>query len=477
MRKVTILTDWVRFLLPLMVMVVSGIYPRPHQVEKSLAQAVQARIFHHPATASSHLREAAELLPWRLDLWEQAGIFALEGGEYESAVQDLIRARSGSSLSVEGHVALGDAYAQLGETQKAVETWQNLIYQGYQSVDVYRRLVETFQNTGELDLANQALEQWVSLSPDDPQVYYHLGLNQSIFTPDLAVESLQQAKRLDPALTASVHTMVVNLRQANGNEDPAYRLVLTGRGLGAVGAWNLAGEAFRQATIVRPHYAEAWAFLGEAQQHMDTADAESALQDIRKALEIDPSSVIAQALHAVYWQRQGKPDQALPSLSEAARMEPENPTWQIELGNTLASLGKLYPALEHFQRAVEITPEDGYVWKAMASFSIQFHVDVGSVGIPAARRAILLMPRDPGCPDLLGQALLWQGDLLSAERFFQRGLEIDPKYAPAYLHLGVLFLQQGERDLANQMLTRAAELDPEGPTGVQALRQLELYLP
>jgi len=477
MRRAVIASDWVRFLLPLLVMLAAGVYPRPHLVEDSLAQADQAVTFHHPGTASSYLRKAAQLLPWRLDLWEQAGIFALEGGEYEAAVQDLMRARSGRSLSVEARIALGDAYAKLGEIQQAVETWQGLITQGFPSVEVYQRLVETYQKTGDLDHANQVLEQWVSLTQDDPQVFYQLGLNQSISQPDRAVESLQQAKRLDPALTASVHTLVVNLKQAGMEEDPAYRLVLTGRGLGAVGAWDLAGEAFRQATVVRPDYAEAWAFLGEAHQHTEMPDARSALQDLQKALEIDPSSVIAQALHAVYWQRQGKLDQALPSLDEAARLEPENPTWQIELGNTLAGTGKLYPALEHFQRAVDLAPEDGFVWKALASFSIQYRVDVSTVGIPAARRAILLSPRDPGNPDLLGQALLWQGDTISAERFFKQSLEVDPKYAPAFLHLGMLFLQKGEPDLANQMLTRAAELDPDGPFGIQALRQLELYLP
>jgi tetratricopeptide (TPR) repeat protein len=334
-----------------------------------------------------------------------------------------------------------------------------------------------YQKTGDLEQASQVLQEWVALEPDDPMVYYYLGLNQSIPHPDLAVESLQQAKRLDPALTTSVHTLVVNLNQASAEEDPAYRLVLTGRGLGAVDAWDLAGEAFRQATVARPDYAEAWAFLGEARQHLEKPDARAALLDLQKALEINPSSVIAQALHAVYWQRQGNPDQALPSLNEAARLEPENPVWQIELGNALAAVGKLYPALEHFQAAVDLAPDDGYAWKALASYSIQFRVEVSSVGIPAARKSILFLPRDPEPLDLLGQALLSQGDVISAERFFQQAVEIDPKHSPSYLHLGMLYLQKGERDLANQALTRAVELDPEGPTGVQALRQLELYLP
>jgi tetratricopeptide (TPR) repeat protein len=477
MRKLALVSDWVRLLLPFLLLLAVGVYPRPHQVDRSLTIARQAVSFHHSGTASQELQRAAEHLPWRLDLWEQAGIHAFEAGDYEAALHNLRQAGVSSRLTQESQIVLGDAYAKLGDEARAVETWQSLLAMGPPSVSVYQRLADAYQKAGDLDRAGRVLEQWIILAPDDPSVQYRIGLLQSILRPDLALESLQAARRLDPDLASAVLTLEAHLKQASGDGDPAFRLLVTGRGLGAVNAWDLAWEAFRKAVVIRPDYAEAWAFLGEARQHVDPVDSETAYQDIQKALEINPASVIAQALHAVYWRRQGKPDLALVPLTEAARLEPENPAWQIELGNTLAGMGELYPALEHFQQAVDMAPNDGVAWQALAAFSIQYRLEITGIGIPAARRAMLLLPRDPANPDLLGQAMLWQGDLISARRFFERCLETDAGYAPAYLHLGMLYLQSSDQSLAEEMLFRAVELDPDGFTGDQALRQLELYLP
>ena len=55
-------------------------------------------------------------------------------------------------------------------------------------------------------------------------------------------------------------------------DHPAYTLLETGRALAKVDRWPLEAEAFHQATLARPDYAEAWAYWGEALQHPDGAD-------------------------------------------------------------------------------------------------------------------------------------------------------------------------------------------------------------
>jgi Flp pilus assembly protein TadD len=99
------------------------------------------------------------------------------------------------------------------------------------------------------------------------------------------------------------------------------------------------------------------------------------------------------------------------------------------------------------------------------------------VGLPAARQAVLLAPDDPACLDTLGQVFFLLGDAASAERFFDRALQADAGFAPAHLHLGLVYLQQGDSKEAVDQFTLASRLAPGSPTAEQAQRLLENPLP
>jgi Tfp pilus assembly protein PilF len=75
--------------------------------------------------------------------------------------------------------------------------------------------------------------------------------------------------------------------------------------------------------------------------------------------------------------------------------------------------------------------------------------------------------------DLMGQVLVHLGDLASAERFIVKALQADPTYAAAHLHLGLVYLLQGDPQAARRSLETAASLDPHGSTGSLARRLLE----
>jgi tetratricopeptide (TPR) repeat protein len=241
-----------------------------------------------------------------------------------------------------------------------------------------------------------------------------------------------------------------------------------------MGEWDLAAEAFGRAVSVSPGYAEAWAYLGEARQHT----GEDGFPDLSKAHEIDPGSLAVNTFLALYWQRAGDYPRALAHLDAGLAADPDNPSLLAEMGNTYALSGDLDSARVHYERAVESAPSDPRFWRAMAVFSITHEYQLRETGLPAASQAIKLAPKDPASLDVMAQVLFLLGNPGNAQRFLELAIAADPSYADAHLHLALLYLEDGETDLAYQELNKASSLaSTSSPTSEHARRLLEQLFP
>jgi len=69
--------------------------------------------------------------------------------------------------------------------------------------------------------------------------------------------------------------------------------------------------------------------------------------------------------------------------------------------------------------------------------------------------------------------LLTSGDLVNAEQFLRKAIELDPGNATAFYYLGVLYLQDQKGGDANQAFNRSVELSEGGSIGWMAARLLE----
>ncbi len=69
------------------------------------------------------------------------------------------------------------------------------------------------------------------------------------------------------------------------------------------------------------------------------------------------------------------------------------------------------------------------------------------------------------------------GNYSAAEVYLQKSVKLSPTEAAPILHLGMIYLQTGERALAYSYLNQAKILDPTGSAGSQAGRLLEQYFP
>lgn len=482
MRNLTDSGIIARLLLPLVVLIFSGIVPRPHVVTQALQQAHMELL--EPGSplaairAAKALAQAAEHIPWRADLWEQAGQLALKGGDYPAAVGYYERAAAQNSLSPAGQISLGDAYAGSGDQAAASKAWQKALLAQGSSEALLSKLLETHRLLGDYPAAIADLQALTSLRPADAALRYQLGLLLATQQPEIAMAHLAQAAELDHSLEAKAQTLIGRIRTASLSDDPAQTLFESGRALASIGEWNLAVEAFRQATVARPDFADAWAFWGEARQHVEDYSLNPVPPlELEKALSLEPASLSANTLMALFYQRHARFDQAQEYLRKVTGLYPKNPALQVELGEALALGGDLEAALQAYQQAVALAPQDPAYHRQLAGFCIRYEYRLKEVGLAAARQAVLLDPQGPDSLDVLGQTLFILGDLDSAERFYLRALEAQPKHTSALLHLGLVYMLQGEPQRARQEWSLVISLAPGTSAAQQAQRLINNYFP
>jgi tetratricopeptide (TPR) repeat protein len=440
---------------------------------EDLRQAEQAMGEGRFAAAASNYSAAARLLAWQPALWERAAQAALASGNPQTAIPLFERAEDKKALSLQGWLAWGDAYQQSGDVASALATWQAGIAQHGSSVAVYARLARAYRLQGDYPAAITAWRALLDLDAGDADAHYQLGLLLASTAPELALPELMQAARLDPGLDATVQGLRASLNAGLLVDDRPYQLLMSGRALAALGEWELAAEAFRRALSARRDYAEAWAWLGEALQHLG-ADS---LTDLQTALLLDPDSPGVNALVGLYWQRQGQAGQALAYFRTTMRLEPGNAAWQAAAGSAAEQSGDLVMALAYYKQAVALDPQGAAYWRSLASFCARYQVEVTETGLPAAQHLLALAPQDWRSQDVMGQVAQAASDPLSAEKYYLGALELAPEQAAPHFHLGVLYLQMGRSQPAYDNLVKSQKLDRDGLYGWQAGRLLERYFP
>lgn len=419
--------------------------------------------------AAEHYTAAARRLPWRADLYELAGHYYYHAEEYALAEASYQKAHQRGALSPEGWVAWGDVVYLSGDTQRGAELWKAGLEEPNPSENLYSRLAEMYRQDGEYSKAAEYLQRYVEIHSEDASARYRLGLLLTLSDPDEALSQLINASQLDPQFDPAAQTLRTALNLSALEESPSAQKVVIGRGLGLVEEWELARAAFEQAVRLDEENAEAWAWLGEAEQR---SAGEDALNHLDRALELDPNSPVVRSLRGLYFQRIGNHRQALVEYQYAAKFEPENPAWYVSIGEEYAVLGDLIIALDAYQYATTVAPQDAEYWRRLADFCARNRIHIRDVGLPAAQTAVKLTPDDPLALDMLGWLLVLDGRYYEAERFLFDALAADPELAPAHYHLGLLYLQTNDRAAMRDHLTQARDLGSG-----EAAALLEEYFP
>ena len=439
----------------------------------AMQDAREAIALNQPELAAAALKNALEFAPNQPATWLQLAASYKEAGDLPTAISAYEKAGSLDALSPAKKSELASLYILTGDTEAAYTILVELAQNPQPDSSVYSSLVTLQKQNGELELAKETLLKWTRDYPADSSALYQLGVLSCMDDPGLALTSLARAAEADPQYQYAYDTLKPAL-SARDSGQPAYNLVLLGRALGMLNEWAMAALVFQAAAELEPQYPEALAFLSEALYQ--TGQDGSA--QVEMALQTNPDSIVANAIHAVQQRRMGNLDIALFSLYRAAALEPEQGIWQLEIASTLIEMDAVAEAFPHLKTAVLLEPLNIQFWKALSDYCASTGIYLRDEGLPAARKVMLLAPDDPGSFDTMGRSLAALGDLENAIRYYQAALARDPAHASAHLHLAQAYLNQGRSQLALEHLALAQSYAIEDPQTLKtATRLMERYFP
>jgi tetratricopeptide (TPR) repeat protein len=430
------------------------------------AQAAAARKDY--AAAATALADAAERLPYMGSVVYQAGLAELAAGKYEPAIQYIQSAAALDGWTPDKRVALGDAYSGHGDQNAAADQWSQALKDRPTDAALLQRLAGTYETTGRYTDTVAILTSLVALGQATPDMQYRLALLTAADSPSDALARLAVVIQVAPNRAANARALQQAIQTGLQAKDEAYTFGLTGFTFIQIQEWALAEKALRHAVAINPNYARAHAYLGLALDSQNK-DGRSAYET---ALKLEPNSPWINYMLGVHWRHLGESGTAINYFNRAVALDPQNPAFAAELANTYAADADLTEAEHWFREAVRLAPQDAHLWLVLARFYCDQNYHIADEGLPAARQAVGLAPNDAAAVDSLGCALLLTDDLVNAEKNILRALSLDANLPSAYDHLGQLYLRQNKTPEAEAAFNHALALDPDGPYGHQAFQAL-----
>ena len=322
--------------------------------------------------------------------------------------------------------------------------------------------------------AETQLQSLTSSQPDNPQVWFDLGFTEShLGKSSEAASAYRKAVDLTPAWF-----------EANLN---------LGLALAKAGDRTGAATALRAATGLKPvnnpvgQVSNAWFSLAQV---LEESDANEALADYQKALEINASNVeaavgagklleargnMAEAekkylvaadlgdsggmgrLIGIYIKQKRLPD-AESWLRKYLAANPQNAAAQVQLGRLLAAEGKDKEAIAVLQ-SINSSAADPTASRELASLYLD------SKQYDAAAKILQdLVQKNPKDGELhcnLGSAFLHQHKYTEAESELIQGLNLNPRQDDAYWELAFAAQQNNHYELAIRVLDARAKRLPE----------------
>lgn len=195
--------------------------------------------------------------------------------------------------------------------------------------------------------------------------------------------------------------------------------------------------------------------------------AEQAVEDLRKAVKLDPNFASAWAdlsatLGATYFGA-GDVDpayayEAKQALDRARALAPDAAATQLAAGSYYFTVLKQYPkALAAYRKVLEAEPNNSYALREIGGISlVQGHLQTA---IDYFKHCLALNPRDGDLWGLLGGSYEGLHQYAKAEEMYRRALAINPDNLGTITDLAIMYQHEGDLAKAGKILA-GAKLPP-----------------
>ncbi|MFZ3265505.1 MAG: tetratricopeptide repeat protein [Terriglobales bacterium] len=202
-----------------------------------------------------------------------------------------------------------------------------------------------------------------------------------------------------------------------------------------------AEQLFRRAIVKNPDFAPAHAHLGML--CVQKGRPEEAVPQLREALRIDPARSDASAALVRILQDQartaavaGNNPKALALLKDASKYAPDNPDVQFELGTIELQISSWQDAVEAFQQTLKLREND-----ALARYDLG-RAFMGLSNFEEARKQfatyVKIRPDDGNGYCALGMTLAALERAPEAREQFERSITLAPAQTESYFRLGLI---------------------------------------
>jgi tetratricopeptide (TPR) repeat protein len=418
------------------------------------------------------INDAYARQPWNADWAESAGFAALAVGDYAAAQTALQHTAVVKGWTPELHIALGDAYHGLDDEEKAVAEWELALPDRFSDASLLIKLAVVYEARGRYSQAVTVLRTLVAIQPDNAFAQYRFGVVLSVLDPPAAPAHLALAAGLDESVQPFAESLNQAVAAGLDAKDSAYTAGVIGYTLIGLQEYPLAKVSLLSAVAARPDFAEAYAYLGLAEDRLGN----DGLYAYQRALALDDELSLGHYLLGLHYRNLGDNQAAIPALKRAFELDPANAAAAAELGGAYTELDSLEQAESWYIQAVNVTPQDANFWILLTRFYLDHELRVEGAGLTAAKKAVEFAPDSSDANDALGYAYYLNGAFKFAEEYLLKAQSLETRSARAHFHLGLLYLDTDRPEEARQALSAAANLDAGGPIAEAAIRALAARL-
>lgn len=367
--------------------------------------------------------------------------------------------RAGARQAFESAAALDGEYLaavaglatlDLAEKQPeaAVKRLEALTQRAPQNAQAWLALADARQSTGAAAAqVEQAIAQAVKLAPTEPRPH--------VMLVDHHLRHKDKQKALSVAQAA-----------AAAMPESADVLAALGRSQAEMGEFNQAITTFNKLLTLTPQSPMPHMLMAGAQ--LANKDERSAMQSLRKALEVQADFLPAQRALADLLVRNRQPDQALAISKTVQQQRPGQIVGHALEGDILTATQQWAPAATAYRQALKQGPAP--------EVAIKLHATLASSGKAGdadrwAAEWLKAQPKDTAMRLYLGDRAIAAGQLPEATRHYEAVVALQPGNGLALNNLAWLAGQQGRAD-AIALAERAIATAPDQPAFMDTLAML-----
>jgi tetratricopeptide (TPR) repeat protein len=249
------------------------------------------------------------------------------------------------------------------------------------------------------------------------------------------------------------------------DNDLADVYYLKGEAHRLLGQNGFALQSFDRAVVVNPDYAPG--YMGRGRMRV-LQNLPGGPEDMEEAIEVDRTFIEGYIRLAEYYQTRSLWSSVESTLTSAIEYGAGTPLIYLMLSDAQMRLGRYGDALDNalIGSANDPSMEIGYlmVGRAYVTFGVNYmepDTDYFESAIWPLETYLLYAPDDPAGLVALGRAYYELGRYEEALPLFDRALEINERYAPAYVSRALMWIREGDYEEAIDDLTSARRYAPE----------------